>query len=289
MLLPSVLALSGTADFKLRMGELRLDPQQQAIALQAVDVALRQGITADDLARAPVAIIGLGLMAAYREAFGVGVASALVLAAAVCLAVALIAWLWLRPMTTLAGLLLQIDDPWLTQILQADGGPTEQDRRRAADRHIEYMNHVLRDIPADRVRFHACYGINHGPRVLEVPMRLVAEYLVKLDVGAYSFEAANPRHQHEWRVWEDVDLPEDRVLLPGLLNHATNYVEHPELIAEYLVRYADLVGRERVIASADCGFSSQAYVHTEVHPTVVWAKLEALAQGAELATKRLWP
>jgi 5-methyltetrahydropteroyltriglutamate--homocysteine methyltransferase len=188
-----------------------------------------------------------------------------------------------------AGLLLQIDDPWLTQILQADGGPTEQDRRRAADRHIEYMNHVLRDIPADRVRFHACYGVNHGPRVLEVPMRLVAEYLVKLDVGAYSFEAANPRHQHEWRVWEEVDLPEDKVLLPGLLNHATNYVEHPELIAEYLVRYAGLVGRERVIASADCGFSSQAYVHTEVHPTVVWAKLEALAQGAELATKRLWP
>jgi 5-methyltetrahydropteroyltriglutamate--homocysteine methyltransferase len=188
-----------------------------------------------------------------------------------------------------AGLVLQIDDPWLTQILQADGGPTEEDRRRTADQYIEVMNHVLRDIPAERVRFHACYGINHGPRVLEIPTRMLAEYLVKLDVGAFSFEAANPRHQHEWRAWAEVDLPDDKVLLPGLLNHATNYVEHPELIAEYIVRYAEIVGRERVIASADCGFSSQAYYYPEVHPTVVWAKLEALAQGAALATRRLWP
>jgi 5-methyltetrahydropteroyltriglutamate--homocysteine methyltransferase len=113
--------------------------------------------------------------------------------------------------------------------------------------------------------------------------------MLRINAGAYSFEVANPRHQHEWRVWEDVRLPEGKVLLPGLLGHATNYVEHPELIAEYIERYAGLVGRENVIASADCGFSSRASYEPEVHPTVVWEKLRALSEGAAIASARLWP
>jgi 5-methyltetrahydropteroyltriglutamate--homocysteine methyltransferase len=186
-----------------------------------------------------------------------------------------------------AGFVLQVDDPWLIEIL-SDPGPDPAQRRRAASEHVEVLNHALRGIPAERLRLHTCYGLNHGPRVHDLPLREVVPLMLEVNVGAYSFEVANPRHQHEWRLWEDVKLPEGKVLIPGLLGHATNYVEHPELIADGIVTYATIVGRENVIAGADCGYSSRATFAPEVHPTVVWEKFKALAEGAALATKRLW-
>ncbi len=186
-----------------------------------------------------------------------------------------------------AGLLLQIDDPWLIELL-ADPAHEPEVRRRNAEQHIEILNHALRGMPTRRVRLHTCYGLNHGPRISDLPLRDVADLMLKIDAGAYSFEVANPRHQHEWRIWEDIKLPEGKILIPGFLGHATNYVEHPELIADGIVTYANLVGRENVIAGADCGFSSRATYQPEVHPTVVWEKFKALSEGAALATKRLW-
>jgi 5-methyltetrahydropteroyltriglutamate--homocysteine methyltransferase len=187
-----------------------------------------------------------------------------------------------------SGFLLQIDDPWLIEILTDDGEAEPAERRRRAHEHVEVLNHALRGIPPERVRLHTCYGLNHGPRLRDLPLAEVVPFMLLIDAGAYSFEVANPRHQHEWRLWEDVRLPDGKILMPGLLGHATNYVEHPELIAEYIGRYARLVGRENVIASADCGFSSRATFAPEVHPTVAWAKLAALSQGAAIATTRLW-
>src|SRR5215472_5901148 len=153
---------------------------------------------------------------------------------------------------------------------------------------VDDLNHALRGIPEDRIRLHTCYGLNHGPRLNDIPLADVVPVMLRINAGAYSFEVANPRHQHEWRIWADVPLDEGKILLPGLLGHATNYVEHPELIADGICQYASLVGRENVIASADCGFSSRASFAPEVHPTVVWAKFAALAEGAAIATKRLW-
>ena len=187
-----------------------------------------------------------------------------------------------------AGFLLQIDDPWLIEILTDDGRSDPAERRRRAEEHVQVLNHALRGIPADRIRLHTCYGLNHGPRLNDIPLAEVAPVMLRINAGAYSFEVANPRHQHEWRIWADLALPEGKILLPGLLGHATNYVEHPELIADSICAYAGLVGRENVVASADCGFSSRASFAPEVHPTVVWAKFAALAEGAAIATKRLW-
>ncbi|HEY1920278.1 MAG TPA: cobalamin-independent methionine synthase II family protein [Streptosporangiaceae bacterium] len=187
-----------------------------------------------------------------------------------------------------SGFLLQIDDPWLIEILTDDGEAEPAERERRAHEHIDVLNHALRGIPADRIRLHTCYGLNHGPRLRDLPLAQVVPFMLRINAGAYSFEVANPRHQHEWRIWADFTLPEGTILLPGLLGHATNYVEHPELIAEYIGHYAGLVGRENVIASADCGFSSRASFAPEVHPTVAWAKLAALSQGAALASQRLW-
>jgi 5-methyltetrahydropteroyltriglutamate--homocysteine methyltransferase len=181
-----------------------------------------------------------------------------------------------------AGFILQIDDPWLTSLYHDDPfglGP---------DQHIDMLNHALRGIPPERVRYHTCYGINEGPRIHDVPLLDIVQLLLRINAEAYSFEAANPRHQHEWHVWEQVKLPPDKLLIPGMISHAYNIVEHPELIADLLVIYANLVGRENVIASADCGFSSSATFLPEVHPKVVWAKFEALSEGARLATQRLW-
>lgn len=183
-----------------------------------------------------------------------------------------------------AGLLLQVDDPWLIEMLSEDS----PDAAKKAGAHIERVNHALRNIPAEQVRFHTCYGLNHGPRINDLPFGDVVNFMLQVEAGAYSFEVANPRHQHEWRVWEDVKLPDGKILMPGFIGHATNYVEHPELISDGIVTYAKLVGRENVIASADCGFSSRATFAPEVHPTVVWSKFEALAEGAGLASKRLW-
>jgi 5-methyltetrahydropteroyltriglutamate--homocysteine methyltransferase len=181
-----------------------------------------------------------------------------------------------------AGFLLQIDDPFLTGLYHEDPfglGP---------ERHIDLLNHALRGIPPEKVRYHTCYGINEGPRIHDVPLLDLVPLLLRINAQAYSFEAANPRHLHEWHVWEQVKLPDDKLLIPGMICHAYNIVEHPELIADFLVTYANLVGRERVIAGADCGFSSSATFAPEVDARVVWAKFEALSEGARLASERLW-
>jgi 5-methyltetrahydropteroyltriglutamate--homocysteine methyltransferase len=188
-----------------------------------------------------------------------------------------------------AGFLLQVDDPWLIEYLSENPETTPEQRRADAERHIEILNHALRGIPTEKIRLHTCYGLNHGPRIHDLDFRDIAPLMLRVNAGAYSFEVANPRHQHEWKIWRDIQLPEGKVLIPGLLGHATNYVEHPELIADQIELYAGIVGRENVIAGADCGFSSRASFHPEVHPTVVWHKFAALAEGARLASQRLWP
>jgi 5-methyltetrahydropteroyltriglutamate--homocysteine methyltransferase len=182
-----------------------------------------------------------------------------------------------------AGLLLQIDDPFLSENFSDPALDPAQQRARASI-YVEAVNESLRGIPPERVRFHTCYGINEGPRIHEAALADVAGYMLKVNAGAYSFEAANPRHEHEYHLWETLKLPAGKVLIPGVITHASNIVEHPELIAERLLRFARLVGRENVQAGADCGFSSQATYNTEVHPTVIWAKFEALRDGARLAS-----
>jgi 5-methyltetrahydropteroyltriglutamate--homocysteine methyltransferase len=187
-----------------------------------------------------------------------------------------------------AGFLLQIDDPFLSENF-ADPRLDPAQRRAMATIYVEALNESLRGIPPERVRLHTCYGINEGPRIHEAALADVAGHMLKVNAGAYSFEAANARHEHEYHLWETVPLPEGKVLIPGVITHASNIVEHPELIAERLMRFARLVGRENVLAGADCGFSSQATYTTEVHPTVIWAKFEALRDGASLASRLLWP
>jgi len=186
-----------------------------------------------------------------------------------------------------AGILVQIDDPFLPDIF-FEPDLTRQQMRRRAEIYVEATNLALKGIPPERVRFHTCYGINEGPRLYEAALADIIEYVLKIDAGSYSFEAANPRHEHEYHLFETVKIADGKVLCPGMITHASNIVEHPELIAERIVRFAKLVGRENVIAAADCGFSSQALYRTEVHPTVVWEKFKALRQGADIATKKLW-
>ena len=187
-----------------------------------------------------------------------------------------------------AGLNLQIDDPDLPDGWQMFPDMSVAQYRKYATLRVDALNHALRGIPTEQIRHHTCYGLNHGPRINDIPLAKAVPFMLALDVGANSFEVANPRHYHEWHIWEDFDLPDGRILMPGLLGHATNYVEHPELIADYICKYAGIVGRENVIASADCGFSSRASYAPEVHPTVVWPKFRALADGAALASKQLW-
>ena len=151
---------------------------------------------------------------------------------------------------------------------------------------MEALNHALRGIPRDRVRFHTCYSINMGPRVHDMELRDIVDVLLKVNAGAYSFEAANPRHEHEWQVWRDVTLPEDAVLIPGVITQSTVLVEHPDLVAQRIERFASVVGRERVIAGADCGFATFAG-SKEIHPQVAWAKLAALVEGARRARTAL--
>ena len=187
-----------------------------------------------------------------------------------------------------AGILVQIDDPFLPDIFYEVGLDDAQKKRRAHI-YVEAINTALKGIPAERVRFHTCYGINEGPRIYEAALKDVIDYVLQIEAGSYSFEAANPRHEHEYHLFERVKVPEGKVLVPGVVTHASNIVEHPELIAERIIRFARLVGRENVIAGADCGFSSRATFKPEVHPTVVWAKFQSLAEGARIATRRLWP
>jgi 5-methyltetrahydropteroyltriglutamate--homocysteine methyltransferase len=186
-----------------------------------------------------------------------------------------------------AGILVQIDDPFLPDIFFEPDLDRAQMKRRA-EIYVEATNTALKGIPPEKIRFHTCYGINEGPRLYEAALSDIIEYVLKINAGSYSFEAANPRHEHEYHLFETVKLPEGKVLAPGMITHASNIVEHPELIAERIVRFARLVGRENVMAAADCGFSSQALYRTEVHPTVVWEKFKALRRGADLATKQLW-
>jgi 5-methyltetrahydropteroyltriglutamate--homocysteine methyltransferase len=154
--------------------------------------------------------------------------------------------------------------------------------------YVEAVNESIKGIPPEKIRFHTCYGINEGPRLHEAPMSEVARYMLRINAGAYSFENANVRHEHEYHIWEDIKLPAGKKLIPGMLLHASNIVEHPELIAERLMRFAKLVGRDNILAGADCGFSSQATYKPEVHPTVVWAKFEALRDGARIASRKLF-
>ena len=186
-----------------------------------------------------------------------------------------------------AGFLLQIDDPFLSEMF-VDPALDETSRRAQAELHIAALNHALAGIPPERVRFHTCYGINEGPRIHEADLAEVLPYMLRVNAGAYSFEAANVRHEHEYHLWEETRLPEGKVIIPGVITHASNIVEHPLWIAERLIRFAERVGRKNVVAGADCGFSSQATYATEVHPTVVWAKFQALREGARLASQRLW-
>ncbi len=186
-----------------------------------------------------------------------------------------------------AGLLVQIDDPFLPDIFFEPDLDRAQMQRRA-EIYVEATNTALKGIAPERVRFHTCYGINEGPRLYEAALSDIIDYVLKINAGSYSFEAANPRHEHEYHLFERVKVPDGKVLCPGMITHASNIVEHPELIAERIMRFAKLVGRENVIAAADCGFSSQALYRTEVHDTVVWEKFKALRQGADIATKKLW-
>jgi 5-methyltetrahydropteroyltriglutamate--homocysteine methyltransferase len=188
-----------------------------------------------------------------------------------------------------AGLILQIDDPSLTRLYRTEPSLTVAERVKDAEIYIEAINHALRGIPREKIRYHTCYGINEGPRIFDIALKDIVGLMLKVNAEAISFEAANVRHEHEWHLWEQLKLPDGKILIPGVITHCSNIVEHPELIAERIVNYAKLVGRENVIGGGDCGFSSQATFTPEVHPTVVWAKFQALAQGARLATQKLWP
>jgi len=187
-----------------------------------------------------------------------------------------------------AGFILQIDDPGLGETWDMlNPAPPLDEYRKMQARNIEALNHALDGIPEDRVRFHLCWGSWQGPHVTDLSLRDVVDLVLKVKAQAYSIEAATPRHSHEWRVWEDVKLPDGKILIPGVIAHTTAVVEHPETIAERIGNFASLVGRERVIAGADCGFAQGALFQRQ-HPSVMWAKFQALVAGARLASKRLW-
>jgi 5-methyltetrahydropteroyltriglutamate--homocysteine methyltransferase len=186
-----------------------------------------------------------------------------------------------------AGLLVQLDDARSAVTYDRMVPPASfTDYLRWLEKQIEIMNAALDGIPADRVRYHVCWGSWPGPHVTDVPLKDIVNVILKAKVGAFVIEGANPRHEHEWKVWNDVDLG-DRLLIPGVISHATNVVEHPELVAERIVRLAKILGRENVIAGTDCGFA-QGPFYRRVHPTVMWAKFEALVEGAKIASKELW-
>ena len=189
-----------------------------------------------------------------------------------------------------AGFLVQVDCPDLAggwnRPQFADASLDEF--RKLVELHVEALNYALAEIPPDRLRMHVCWGNYEGPHTRDVPIAQIIDLLLKARPMAISFEAANPRHEHEWKVFQDVKLPEGKVLIPGILDSTTNFVEHPELVAERIARYARLVGRENVIAGTDCGFSTFAG-STQVHPTITWVKFQALTEGARLASEQLWP
>jgi len=186
-----------------------------------------------------------------------------------------------------AGFVLQIDDPRMATHHNRTPGASIEDCRKFMALRVEAVNHALRGIPPERVRFHTCYSVNIAPRVFDFELKHFIDLLLKIRAGAYLFEAANPRHEHEWELWRDVKLPDDKILIPGVVSHCIHLVEHPELVAQRLVRFAGVVGRDRVIAGTDCGFGTSG-AGDEVHPDVAWAKLRALIAGAEIASQKLW-
>ncbi|HUB13581.1 MAG TPA: cobalamin-independent methionine synthase II family protein [Acetobacteraceae bacterium] len=182
-----------------------------------------------------------------------------------------------------AGLVLQLDDPGIAEAWdQINPEPSVAAYRRFAMLRVEALNHAIKGLPQDRIRFHLCWGSWHGPHVTDIPMRDIVDVMLAINAQAYSFEAGNVRHEHEWRVWEHARLPAGKLIIPGVVSHATNVVEHPELVADRIVRFAKLVGRENVLAGTDCGLGGR------VHPEIAWAKLRSLAEGAALATKQLF-
>jgi len=182
-----------------------------------------------------------------------------------------------------AGLVLQLDDPAIAENWDmVNPEPAVADYKKFSMVRVEALNHAIRGLPEERIRFHLCWGSWHGPHTTDIPMRDIVDVMLAVKCRAYSFEAGNVRHEHEWKVWQDVKLPDGKLILPGIVSHATNVVEHPDLVAERISRFANLVGKERVIASTDCGLGGR------VHPQIAWAKLEALAAGAALATRQLW-
>jgi 5-methyltetrahydropteroyltriglutamate--homocysteine methyltransferase len=182
-----------------------------------------------------------------------------------------------------AGLIVQIDDPSIAENWdQINPEPSIEDYRAFTRIRVEALNYALRDLPEEQIRFHLCWGSWHGPHTTDIELKNIVDLMLEINAGAYSFEAANARHEHEWRVWEDVALPEGKLIVPGIVGHATNVVEHPELVAERIERFASVVGKENVIASTDCGLGGR------IHPQIATAKLKSLADGAQIATRRLW-
>ena len=186
-----------------------------------------------------------------------------------------------------AGYILQIDDPRIvTQYDTPDPAMSIQEYRKFAELRIDALNHALKGLPEERIRYHLCWGSWHGPHTTDVPLKDIVDIILKINAGAYSVEAANPRHEHEWEVWETTKLPAGKILIPGVIAHTTSHVEHPELVSQRLVNYARIVGKENIIASVDCGFAQGAFIQ-RVHPSIMWAKLQALSEGAALASKKL--
>ncbi len=182
-----------------------------------------------------------------------------------------------------AGIVLQIDDPSLPDNWDMiNPEPPLKEFKKFETVRMEALNHALRGLPADRIRFHICWGSWHGPHTTDIPLHDIVDLVLSVNAGAYSVEAGNVRHEHEWRVWQDAKLPDGKLLIPGVVSHATNIVEHPQVVADRIVRYAGVVGRDNVIAGTDCGLGGR------IHPQIAWAKLQALAEGARLATKELW-
>jgi 5-methyltetrahydropteroyltriglutamate--homocysteine methyltransferase len=181
------------------------------------------------------------------------------------------------------GLVLQLDDPAIAENWdQINPEPSVEEYQKFTMVRVEALNYAIRGLPRDRIRFHLCWGSWHGPHTTDIPMRDIVDVMLAINAQAYSFEAGNVRHEHEWKVWQDVKLPDGKIILPGVVSHATNVVEHPELVADRILRFSKLVGRERVIASTDCGLGGR------IHPDIAWAKLDVLAQGAALASRQLW-
>ncbi|AMM34054.1 Methionine synthase, vitamin-B12 independent [Sinomonas atrocyanea] len=182
-----------------------------------------------------------------------------------------------------AGLTVQIDDPSIAENWDMiNPEPSLEDYLKFTQVRVEALNHAIRGLPQEQIRFHLCWGSWHGPHTTDIPFKDIAQTMLSINAGSYSFEAGNVRHEHEWKVWRELDLPEEKTIAPGVVSHATNVVEHPELVADRIENFASIVGRERVIASTDCGLGGR------VHPQIAWAKLEALSEGARLATQRLW-